>query len=145
MFLRFDRRMSVGKDAGSETIDWYVEPDRPAPDVSGIKFRRARRDEQHANSLGLIITTSLFFVLFATAVMIGGHAAIAPLLRHAVAVRDGNGVGDIVYTMPDGVFCRHMSFDNATGEVTEGGLQRCAEHFEGGRAAASTGFKWGAH
>ena len=29
--------------------------------------------------------------------------------------------------MPDGIFCRHMSFDNVTAEMTEGAIERCAD------------------
>jgi hypothetical protein len=135
--------MSTGKHTGSETFEWYVEADH-AVDSRRHVYSRARRDEERANSLGLIITSSLLFVLLASAIMFGGHAAIAPFLQRAIAARDANVTGDIVYTMPDGVFCRHMSFDNATGEVTEGAVEHCADGTDDDRLSSSK-FKWNAH
>jgi len=135
--------MSTGKDVGSEAFDWYVEADHAVESRRHI-YSRAYRDEERANSLGLIITTSLLFVLLASAILVGGHAAIAPLLQRAIVARDANVTGDIVYTMPDGVFCRHMSFDNATGEITEGAVEQCAGPASGDRLSF-TKFKWGAH
>jgi len=137
--------MSAGKDAATETIDWYVEADRASRDGRGSESSRARRDEERANSLGFIITASLLFVLFAAAIMFGGHAALGPLLRHAIATRDANGMGDVVYTMPDGVFCRHMAFDNATGEVIERAIEPCPDHIGGGGPLSASKFKWGTH
>ena len=137
--------MSAGKDKATEPVDWYVEADHASRDTRAREPSRARRDEERANSLGLIITTSLFFVLFAAAIMFGGHAAIGPLLRRAIATRDAQGMGDIVYAMPDGVFCRHMSFDNATGEVAEGAVERCPDRIGDGRALTTSKFEWGTH
>jgi hypothetical protein len=86
------------------------------------------------------IVSSLFLVLFAATLLVGGHAAIDPLLQSALQSvaeeHDSRSKGDIVYTMPDGVFCRHMSYDNVTGEQTGGSLQRCDGDIvrDGGRA-----------
>ena len=137
--------MSAGKDGSSDTVDWYVEPNGPGRDARGRRSVWARPDDERANSLGLIVTTSLLFVLFAAAVMFGGHAAIAPLMRRAVTARAADGKGDIVYAMPDGVFCRHMSFDNATGAVIEGAIAPCTDHSAAGGGQLTTQFKWGAH
>jgi hypothetical protein len=147
--------MSADKEAGSETIDWFVEPDQAVPGAGARAgtgsgsgsggYRRARREEKRANSLGIAVTTSLLFVLTAAAILVGGHAAIAPLLRRAVATRSAEGIGDVVYTMPDGVFCRHMSLDNVTGEVTGGALERCPESIGRGRETGAAKFEWGRH
>lgn len=136
--------MSAGKDPGTDTIGWHVEPSGSGRNAR-VRFSRTRRSEERANSLGLIVTTSLLFVLFAAAIMFGGHAAIAPLLRHVVTARGAMGRGDIVYAMPDGVFCRHMTFDNATGAVTEGAIEPCAQQMGGGDPLTESRFKWGAH
>ena len=137
--------MSTDEDAGAETIDWYVETDHAEAGAGARDSSRARRDEERANSIGIAIITSLIFVLFAAALLFGGHAAIGPLLRHAIALRDAKGIGDVVYTMPDGVFCRHRSFDNATAEVTEGAIGRCPSRIGGGRALSASKFEWGTH
>jgi hypothetical protein len=134
--------MSAGGHAGSDMIDWYVERDRSSADTRGRAYLRVGRDEERANSLALIITISLLFVLLASALMVGGHAAIGPLLNRGMAARDASRRGDIVYTMPDGMFCRHMSFDNATGEISEGTIERCGESSTGAIPETSTNFKW---
>jgi hypothetical protein len=136
--------MSAGKNAASETFDWYVEADHAVAGSRGHAYSRARRSEERAHSLGLVITTSLLFVLLASAILFGGHAAVTPFLRRAMAARDANVTGDIVYTMPDGVFCRHMSFDNGTGEITEGAVEKCEDQTGGDRFSSSK-FKWGAN
>jgi hypothetical protein len=132
--------MSAGKEAGSKTFDSEFEADHSAAETRWPAYSRAQ-GLARANSLGLIITTSLFFILLASAIMFGGHAAIAPLLRGAAAAGNGNRTGDIVYMMPDGVFCRHMSYDNATGDITENGVERCPEHI-GEDSSTSGEFQW---
>jgi hypothetical protein len=133
--------MNMAKDAGRRTIDRYVEADHAVLREHGRDFGRARRDEQRASTLGLIITTSLLCAVFAAATMFGGHA-IGPLLRHAAAVRDENGIGALVYTMPDGVFCRRMSFDNTTGEIGPAAIERCSQ-VAGEGPGKITKFQWG--
>jgi hypothetical protein len=136
--------MSAGKKVGTtETIDWYVEPDQDAPAAAAADHSRARREEKRANSVGIAVTTSLLVALLATAILVGGHAAIVPLLHRAAAARDAAGTGDVVYTMPDGVFCRHMSFNNATAEVTEGAIEPCPDPIGSGRHASASRFEWG--
>jgi hypothetical protein len=134
--------MSTGEEAPSETFDWFVEPDHYTAPTSA--YLRARLDERRTNSVGIVIITSLFFVLFAAAILVGGHAAIGPLFRYAVAAREAKGIGDVVYSMPDGVFCRHMSLNNATGEVMEGEIERCPSPI-GARTLSASKFEWGTH
>lgn len=136
---------SASEGAGASMMDWYVEPDLSGADTRTRGSSRVRRDEERANSLALIVTTSLLFVLFASAIMVGGHAAIGPLLLKGTAASDDNSTGDIVYAMPDGVFCRHMSFDNATGEISGGAVERCGEGPGRADDEKSTKFKWGTH
>lgn len=84
-----------------------------------------RQEQERATSKSALIISSLFLVLLAAALLVGGHFAIDPMLKSAIDARGANGVGELVYTMPDGVFCRHMSFDNATSEIIEGSVQPC--------------------
>lgn len=135
--------MSTGKESATETIDWFVEPDQTGPSEGASEYSRVWRDEKRANSVGLIVTTSLLFALFAAALVVGGHAAIGPLLRRAIATRDAKGIGDVVYTMPDGVFCRHMSFNNATAEVSGAAIEPCRESIRAGREVTVSKFEWG--
>jgi len=138
--------MSAAQDVKAARFDWRVEVERAKADPHGAADLQSRRDEARANSLGLIITTSIFFVLLAAAIMFGGHAAIGPLLRRAVeAPRPAGVTGDLLYTMPDGVFCRHMAYDNATGNLIDGDIVRCPDGLEGGAPSDASGFKWDAH
>lgn len=137
--------MRTGEHAGSEPIDWYVEPDYTRLDVRTRESLRARHDQERVNSLGLIITTSLLFVLFAAAVTFGGHAAIVPLLQEAVAARDAQGLpvtGSIVYTMPDGVYCRYLSFDNSSGEFGSAAIRQCPDQAREESPGVMSAFKW---
>jgi hypothetical protein len=147
--LLFYAAMSVGGTADTETVAWFVDADcltapAAAPAPRGGRSR-ARRDEARATSKRVVIASSLFLVLLAAALLIGGHAAIDPLLQTAVASRAAKGMGGVVYTMPDGIFCRHVSFDNATAEVTEGPLERCSGDIVRGRSYNMPTFTWGKH
>lgn len=137
--------MSAGKRASTNSAEWYVNADHAGRFGHGLHATHAGLDERRANSLALIITTSLLFVLFASALMVGGHAIISPLLRTAPPSSGFNRHAAIVYTMPDGMFCQHMTFDNSTGRITAGGIDRCDPSIDSGAADRGTGFKWGAH
>jgi hypothetical protein len=104
---------------------------------------QARLAEERATSARAVIASSLFLMLLAATLLVGGHAAIDPLLRSVIAARETKAVGDVLYTMPDGIFCRHMSFDNATAEVAEGAIERCPTDISKGRARTSKSFAWG--
>lgn len=126
-------------------------PSRPAaasPDSANSRRRprsRARREDNSATSLRAIIASSAFLVLFATTMLIGGHAAIDPLLRSVTAARDAKAMGDIVLAMPDRRFCRHMTFDNATDEMTETTVSLCPDNITKDRYHSAQGFAWGEH
>jgi hypothetical protein len=63
-----------------------------------------------------------------------------------IAARDTKAVGDVVYSMPDGKFCRHMSFDNVTAEVVEGTITPCPHDIARDEFRNKTGgFAWGTH
>jgi len=86
----------------------------------------------------------LFLVLFTTGILFGGHAAIDPLLRMVTAAHRSEAVGDIVLPMPDGKFCRHMSFDNRTSEMNEGAVEPCPDDILRGQfRRTGRGFTWG--
>jgi hypothetical protein len=105
--------------------------------------RRARRYDQ-AKAAPLAI--ALFLALVVTALLTVGHTLIDPVLTRVTQTRPTNRVGDVVLAMPDGVFCRHLSFDNKTAEVLESGVDHCpyAAAGESGRSANVNGFSWGA-
>jgi hypothetical protein len=133
--------MRVEQHAGSRA-EWLAAA---VNHVGGRKLERwsirARRDEQHAKAVRTGIVLSLFLVLLMAALLVGGRALIDPLLQSAADDRDANRVGEIVYTMPDGAFCRHLAFDNVTGEVTERTVEQCDQDI-GRRTHAKAGFSW---
>lgn len=96
-------------------------------------------------SLRAIIASAFFVVLIVGTILIGGHAAVDPILRMAAAARDNTGRADILYSMPDENYCRHMSFDNATNEMVEGDVERCPDDLIKQRTHSTQGFAWGAH
>jgi hypothetical protein len=122
---------------------WYVTPDPASAPRRALRASRARRDESRATSARVVIVSSLFLVVLTSALLVGGHAAIEPLLQSAMAARDPQGTGDVVYRMPDGIYCRHMSFDNMTAEITEGGVERCPDNIADDRARTAKSFAWG--
>jgi len=137
--------MRAGQGAGTQAEPPFVKAGRVGALARARRQSRARLQEEHAKSASVAIASSLFLVLIAAALLVGGHVVIGPLLRSAIAARDAKGIGDVVYTMPDRVFCRHMSFDNVTAEITESALERCADDIVGRRPFAAPKFAWGAH
>jgi hypothetical protein len=99
-------------------------------------------DENRASAGRLIIICSLFVAFVAAALLAGGHEAIDPVPKPAVATPGAKGAGDIVFTMPDGIYCRHMSFDNATATIVEGGMEKCQTDIVRGRRAGARSFSW---
>jgi hypothetical protein len=142
MVLTFYGNMSAAKGASKDPGAWFIEANRISLSALTGRRSRARLDEEQTKSTRVAIVSSLFLVLFAAALLIGGHAAIDPILQSAVVARDSQGVGEVVYTMPDGIFCRRMSFDNVTAEITEAGIERCQTDIAGSRPHATRGFAW---
>jgi hypothetical protein len=90
---------------------------------------------------------SLFLVLLAAALLVGGRAVIDPMLKAAADEREAHRMADIVFTMPDGAFCRHWRFDNKTAELREGTIQRCGQDRLASPTGATEGigFVWNTH
>jgi len=107
------------------------------------RSERARRDEQRAKSTTFAMAFSLFLALAAAALLAGGRSLIDPLLQSAAAAREARRVGEAVYALPDGIYCRRAAFDNGTGELTGGALELCPTR--NNRVRVTTGFSWGAH
>ena len=145
MVVRFYGAMHAAQRARSQAASWFEGPDRVRVRPRARKTFRAQLADDGATSARAVIASSLFLVLLATALLVGGHAAIDPLLRSAIAAREAKELGDVVYTMPDGKFCRHMSFDNETSEVIEGAVEPCAYDIVRDHSRSAKGFAWGAH
>ena len=118
--VAFYPSMRVHTRSAQESGTWFSAPNQASTAPLRRPHAQARLGGSH-----VAIVFSLFLVLFAATLLIGGHAAIDPLLQSAAEARDSRNTGDIVYTMPDGKFCRHMSYDNVTGEQTGGSIRPC--------------------
>ena len=119
---------------------WSIDPGL----VGALARELYAANEDRMSSIRAIIVSSLFLMGLASAMLFGGHAALDPLLQSAIAARHPIGVGDVVYTLPDRVYCRHLSFDNVTGDITETSIGFCSDEIareERGRSAR--GFAWG--
>jgi hypothetical protein len=134
--------MPAAKGAHLRESAWFGPPDPPA-DAPKRVGNRPRRIEA-PTSIRAIIASSAFLVLFSATLMVGGHAAMDPLLRSAATARETRDLGDVVVPLADGKFCRHMSFDNATAEVVEGKVTPCPENVTRGLFRTYRTFSWGA-
>jgi hypothetical protein len=141
----FNPGMSAADTASRDAGAWFVEADHASITALARRRSRARIDEERAKSGRVVVISSLFLVLFTAALLVGGHAAIDPILQSAVDARETKGTGDVIVTMPDGIFCRHMSFDNVTAEIVEGGIERCTKDIAGNRPHTGRGFAWAIH
>jgi hypothetical protein len=84
-------------------------------------------------------------VFLAGALFVGCRKIVGPILRDAAAqTTEAHRRGDIVFTMPDGAFCRHLAFDNKTAELRESTVVQCQEARPRGSARPPRGFAWGA-
>ena len=125
-FLALDSAMSAGKPQPRITAEWYVQGIMSGVSDTVCARRSSSLNDRRANSLAL----DHHHIAPVCAVRLRPpgrrprhyHPAVAPPPRPG----DGtNNRGDIVYTMPDGTFCQHMTFDNTTGQISAGGIDRC--------------------
>jgi hypothetical protein len=146
MNLLFNRQMRVVKRTSSEAATWLAEMGGAPAMPLAKNSPQARQRGDSATSIRAVIAAAFFIVLLAATLLVGGGAAIDPYLRSAMAARDAQGVGDVVVTMPDGKFCRHMSFDNATATMVEGMVEPCKDDITKGSSlppSTQRGFAWG--
>lgn len=88
---------------------------------------------------------SLFLVLVATTVLVTARTTVGPLLQSAANARAALQTGAIVYALPDGIYCRQVSFDNTTAEIKESAMNRCGDKIERIRVQPKRSFAWGPH
>jgi hypothetical protein len=142
--------MEFAEEAPVEQPSWFAAADGGNADPPPRRRSKARprRGRDGTTSLRAVIASSAFLMMFATTTLVGGHAAIDPLLRSIAKTPETRNTGDIVYPMPDGQFCRHLSFDNTTAELAESKVGPCPDsvirnalhdRFHSGRS-----FSWGA-
>jgi hypothetical protein len=134
--------MQATKEASLKAGSRLAESDR-AGMPRGLRAAPSRMDEDGTASTRVLIAASLFLVVLTPALLVGGRAGIDPLLRSAMAARDARSAGDVVYAMPDGIHCRHVSFDNTTAEIAESSIQHCPDDMVRERTRGGMGFAWG--
>jgi hypothetical protein len=136
--------MRAGQQAGTNAVSPDAVPTAAAGRTIAYRSRRVRRQEVQTKNKRLAIVFSVFLALLAALLLVGGRVVIDPLLQQAATKREAYRIGEIVLTMPDGKFCRHLSFDNKSAELTEGVIKQCPSDHPANRAAAISGFSWGA-
>jgi hypothetical protein len=134
--------MRVVQQAGLKTASWNATAQPVGVPAFVRHVSRLRREEQHTKNTRVAIVLSLFLVLLAAALLVGGRAVIDPMLKAAAERREAHRMGDIVFTMPDGAFCRHLWFDNKTAELSEGAIRQCGSDRIAGSASDKKGFVW---
>jgi hypothetical protein len=126
-----ERKGLGGNDAGSKPVDRY-EPEPSCRDPrTNPRPPPAWEDDDRARPLGLVITAALLFVLFAAAVLFGGHGSFGPAGPPRISGPDGKALGDILYSMQAAASCPPSSFDNVTGSVAGGAMERCPSRDSG--------------
>jgi hypothetical protein len=142
--------MELAEEARPEQPSWFAAANSGDADSRPRRRPavRARRRPDGTTSLRAIIASSAFLAMFAGTTLVGGHAAIDPLLRSMAKAREAKNTGDIVYPMPDGQFCRHLSFDNTTAELAESTVGPCPDSVIRNalrdRFHSARSFSWGA-
>jgi hypothetical protein len=134
--------MPAAERASTMATSWNGTPDR-SRSAAVRRSARVRRDEQHAKNARVAIILSVFLAFLAAALLIGGRTLVEPMLRAAAEARQSKRIGEVVFTLPDGAFCRHLSFDNSTAEISESTIDRCPEARPRFQAKESTGVKKG--
>jgi hypothetical protein len=126
--------------------DWWVAAAQRVG-ARGIRrwSARAQKDERHAKTIRTAVVLSLFAMLLGAALMVGGRAIIDPLLNGITDSPEAKRIGEIVLTMRDGNYCRHLSFDNTTGQIAERTIEQCTSDIGRKRTRESMGFAWGHH
>jgi len=142
MHLPLYAAMRAREDSSTDNGSWFAEENRVSVVSLAKRPTHARFSDGQAASGRVAIVSSLFLVMFAATLLIGGHAAIDPLLQSAADSREASSAGAVVYTMPGGIYCRHVSFDNVTAQETEGGIERCTSDVSASFARSNRAISW---
>src|ERR1700689_3122560 len=121
-----DLAVALGDDLGENVgRDLEREPEHRNAEGAGAGDRARlssslqREEDERANTLGLVITAAMLFVLFAAAMLFGSHGTIGSIPRHgtSVPVPDAKAMGNLLYGAQGAASCPQMSFERATGSV----------------------------
>lgn len=100
--------------------------------------RQWRLINLHSKVTRVVIICGFFAALMGIASLVGVQKMIDTSRREAEALSDSHRVSRVVYTLRDKTFCRHVSFDNVSGQISEEGTRLCDPN-----AASQRDFVWG--
>lgn len=122
--------------ASGTTFEIRSDHDHNRGPVESARQWRSRAPQ--AKYLRVAVTCAFFAALFIIGSAIGVESMINAPRRQAEAKSASHRVSHVVYTMPDKTFCRHVSFDNVSGRISEEGVRLCDPN-----AGSQRDFVWG--
>ena len=114
-----------------------------SPRRSGRELRRAR--ETRTKIWRVSVVTVFFAVVLGANLLVGAALMLKALHTQAGETAASTRFGRVTFPMLDGVFCRHVKFDNTTAEATEDKVSRCEDERVRERPGHTTSFNWGKH
>jgi hypothetical protein len=112
-----------------------------SPRRSGRELRRAR--EARTKLWRVSVVTTFFVVVLGANLLVGATLMLKALRAQAGETSASTRFGRVTFPMLDGVFCRHVLFDNTTAEATEDKVSRCDDDRARERPHRTTSFNWG--
>jgi hypothetical protein len=111
-----------------------------SPRKSGRDFRRAR--EARTKFWRVIVVSAFFTVVLGANAFIGVAVLVKAAGTNEAQTAAALRIGRVTFPMLDGVFCRHVLFDNNTAQTKEDKVSRCDDRDSRSRRRTST-FNWG--
>ena len=109
--------------------------------------RKSARDARHAREARVkfwrVSIVSAFFAVVLGANLFVGVVMMVKAFRKEAATT-AVPIARVTYPMLDGVFCRHVLFDNTTVQTKEDKVSRCDDRRDQARRGGTT-FNWGGH
>ena len=144
--LRSYPAMAAVRRANASLADGNAGPVQNREVAGASPAQSSRRGDGRAKTARLAVVSSLFLVFLAVVLFVGCRKVVGPMLREAAAQSsEAHRKADIVFTMPDGAFCRHLAFDNRTAELRESTVVQCQEARPRESRRPPRGFAWGPH
>ena len=90
----------------------------------------------------VIIVSAFFAVVLGANLLIGGVLMVKAFHTEKNQTAEALRIGRVTFPMLDGVFCRHVLFDNKTVQMKEDKVSRCNNRATQSRSSRTT-FSWG--
>ena len=111
-----------------------------SPPESSRDLRRARETR---TKIWRVSVVTIFFIVVLGANLFVGATLMVKAMRARTEEAEAARIGRVTYPMLDGVFCRHVLFDNKTVQTKEDKVSRCDEDRAAKPARHTTTFNWG--